>query len=79
MSTTPPLQKPVARPCTKCGQEKDLIECWNCGGEVYVDHDCGEDVCCCAYPEDNVVCDICAGRGMNLVCTSCYPEVLDHG
>jgi len=37
--------------------------CWNCGGEFYVDHDCGEDVCCCLYPEDNVVCDVCDGKG----------------
>lgn len=41
----------------------EWIVCWNCGGEVYVDHDCGEDTCCCLYPEDNVVCDVCAGAG----------------
>ena len=41
----------------------DWIECWNCGGNAYVDHDCGEDICCCLYPDDNVVCDICNGFG----------------
>jgi hypothetical protein len=38
-------------------------ECWNCGGDLYVDHDCGEDTCCCLWPEDNVKCDICNGNG----------------
>jgi hypothetical protein len=39
------------------------VECWNCAGEVYSHHDCGEDVCCCLMPEDNVVCDVCHGKG----------------
>lgn len=39
------------------------ITCWSCSGDIYVDHDCGEDTCCCAFPEDNVPCDICDGRG----------------
>lgn len=38
------------------------IECWNCE-EGYSHHDCGEDTCCCLYPENNVRCDICRGRG----------------
>ncbi len=42
---------------------EDWIDCWNCGGEGYSDHDCGEDTCCCLHPEDNVVCDICHGNG----------------
>lgn len=41
----------------------EWIDCWNCGGEGYSYHDCGEDVCCCLDPEDNVVCDICHGKG----------------
>ena len=41
----------------------DWIDCWNCGGEGYSHHDCGEDTCCCLYPEDNVRCDVCNGRG----------------
>lgn len=41
----------------------DWVECWNCGGEGYSYHDCGEDCCCCLNPEDNVICDICDGAG----------------
>ena len=37
--------------------------CWNCGGEGFSSHDCGEDTCCCIDPEDNVVCDVCGGKG----------------
>jgi hypothetical protein len=45
------------------GEYRVWIDCWNCGGEGFSDHDCGEDCCCCAFPEDNVVCDICEGEG----------------
>lgn len=41
----------------------DWIECWNCGGERYSHHDCGEDTCWCLYPKDNVLCDVCNGKG----------------
>lgn len=41
----------------------EWVRCWQCGGGIYVDHDCGEDTCCCAFPEDNVICDICNGEG----------------
>lgn len=41
----------------------EWIDCWNCGGEGYSYHDCGEDTCCCLDPEDNVVCDVCGGEG----------------
>lgn len=44
-------------------QFSDWIDCWQCGGEGYSHHDCGEDTCCCADPEDNVRCDICHGKG----------------
>lgn len=43
-----------------CG---DYVDCWNCGGEGFSSHDCGEDTCCCLHPEDNVVCDVCEGKG----------------
>lgn len=45
------------------GDIMDWIECWQCGGEGYSDHDCGEDTCCCLDPEDNVRCDVCNGKG----------------
>lgn len=41
----------------------DWVDCWQCGGEGYSDHDCGEDCCCCLNPENNVICDICNGAG----------------
>lgn len=43
--------------------EGDWTECWQCGGEGFSHHDCGEDTCCCLHPEDNVLCDICEGKG----------------
>jgi hypothetical protein len=41
----------------------DYVECWQCGGEGVSHHECGEDTCCCLNPEDNVICDICDGKG----------------
>ena len=40
-----------------------LAECQNCGGEGLDGHDCGDDCCCCMYPEDNVECQYCRGFG----------------
>ncbi len=37
--------------------------CWDCGGERYTHHDCGEDTCMCLNPEDNVECETCEARG----------------
>jgi hypothetical protein len=42
----------------------EYVDCWDCGGEGVTHHDCGEDTCCCANPEDNVVCDTCGGHRM---------------
>ena len=41
----------------------EWIDCWNCDENGFVDHDCGEDSCCCLDPEPNVRCDICKGKG----------------
>lgn len=40
------------------------IDCWNCGGEGYLEGDCTcmEDTCCCLEP-DPPVCDVCKGKG----------------
>lgn len=48
--------------------EKDAPEfeneiCTNCGGSGLAGHDCGEDSCCCLYPEDNMLCFYCEGAG----------------
>jgi len=39
-------------------------ECWDCGGVGFY-HDCGEDTCCCADPDeqDMVPCRTCGGTG----------------
>lgn len=38
--------------------------CWACDGEGYY-HDCGEDTCCCAHPEEDDLfpCRECGGTG----------------
>lgn len=55
--------------CARCGSSMTWVDCWNCE-DGYSHHDCGEDTCCCLYPEDNVTCDICRGRGGWWVCLS---------
>ena len=50
--------------CARCGSSMDWQECENCDGEGLSGHDCGEDCCCCADPEEpNVPCGICGGHG----------------
>ena len=60
--------------CDKCGDIKWPVICWQCGGDGFSYHDCGEDVCCCVRPEDNVWCDICGGKGHFPVCPTCHPD-----
>lgn len=43
--------------------EKTEVLCWQCDGEGYTHHDCGEDCCVCLHPEDNVRCYVCMGQG----------------
>ena len=64
--------------CARCGSSIDWEACTNCGGDGLVGHDCGEDCCCCLYPEDNVVCDICRGECSFPVCISGYTWCLLH-
>ena len=44
------------------------VDCWNCGGEGYLEGECtcGEDCCCCADPEPPT-CDVCRGKGYLIV------------
>lgn len=63
--------------CDECGAKKSWCDCGNCGGGGYSHHDCGEDCCCCAWPEDNVECDICKGDGGWNACVFCHPESFD--
>jgi hypothetical protein len=39
-------------------------DCWKCSGAGSW-HDCGEDCCCCMYPDrdERVTCDECGGLG----------------
>lgn len=53
--------------CSVCGQEQERESCWSCGGEGGF-HDCGEDCCCCLYPDLNVRCDVCGGQGSYWIC-----------
>lgn len=53
------MSEPEYSPYDYC----EYVDCWKCGGEGYSHHDCGEDICCCLEPEDNVECDICKGHG----------------
>lgn len=40
----------------------DWEHCYNCE-DGYSGHDCGEDCCPCLDPEENMVCQVCEGRG----------------
>lgn len=55
--------------CARCGSSVTFEDCYNCS-DGFTGHDCGEDCCCCAYPEDNVPCDICGGHGGWAQCCS---------
>lgn len=55
-----------------CGEAMVTIDCPDCDGAGFVDHDCGEDTCVCRNPEPNVACDGCDGTGMVSVCQACY-------
>lgn len=48
--------------CARCGSSGDYEDCDSCE-DGFDGHECGEDVCCCRYPEQNVPCDICRGHG----------------
>lgn len=49
--------------CDVCGCDMEWEDCDRCGAEGYDHHDCGEDVCCCLHPDNNVLCDQCDGKG----------------
>lgn len=49
--------------CARCGSSADHQECDQCCGDGVDGHECGEDCCMCADPEDNVRCYTCRGRG----------------
>lgn len=57
--------------CARCGSSCDYQHCHECE-DGYSHHDCGDDCCCCAYPEPNVVCEQCHGHGGWWHCLSSY-------
>lgn len=56
--------------CARCGSSVSFVDCPNCDEFGYSSHDCGEDCCCCRYPENNVRCDWCRGTGGSWHCVS---------
>ena len=65
------------RECKSRGGEKTYVDCYNCAGEGFSHHDCGDDCCCCLAPEDNVLCEICKGNGGFYVCAHCHPASVE--
>lgn len=55
--------------CPVCGGLMFWRPCAYCV-DGFSGHDCGEDSCCCADPEDNVICDVCHGAGGFLLCVN---------
>lgn len=55
--------------CARCGSSVDSEHCDQCE-DGFSGHDCGEDCCCCAFPFDNVPCDVCRGQGVWRRCMS---------
>lgn len=56
--------------CPKCGSSMTWQDCESCDEYGFNGHECGEDSCCCAFPEDNVACQTCGGHGGWMVCVS---------
>ena len=56
--------------CARCGSTLAFNHCGVCDGEGVEGHECGEDSCCCAYPEDNLPCGACGGAGVFPDCLS---------
>lgn len=48
--------------CARCGSSVHTEHCEYCE-DGFDGHECGEDTCCCAYPEPNVMCQYCNGTG----------------
>lgn len=69
MKKEPCAPSPYFR-CARCGSSCEFVRCGNCDEFGYSHHNCGEDSCCCLYPDDNVVCSWCDGRGGSWHCIS---------
>ncbi len=56
--------------CARCGSSCSDQRCFDCGGEGVNGHECGDDCCCCADPEENMLCETCQGKGHWWSCLS---------
>jgi hypothetical protein len=56
--------------CARCGSSVGFDDCEHCDEFGMDGHDCGEDSCCCAFPEDNITCTVCGGSGGWYSCIS---------
>lgn len=56
--------------CPICAAMMEAESCWHCLGEGGF-HDCGDDCCCCADPEEITdICPECDGEGEYMVCSA---------
>jgi len=55
--------------CKRCGSSMSFEPCVSCTDGLS-GHDCGEDTCSCADPDDNVQCSECDGEGGSYSCLS---------
>ena len=68
--------------CPACTVPLDWHDCGPCGGEGWITHDCGEDVCGCLSADDDRMCETCDGYGGWWECPTChagYTEVYTEG
>lgn len=57
--------------CSACHRDVEREECESCAGDGVRGHDCGEDSCSCADPQENVPCSDCDGAGAHWKCPTC--------
>jgi hypothetical protein len=55
--------------CARCGSSLSWEHCDRCD-DGYDGHECGDDCCACLHPEENVICDVCNGKGGWYLCHS---------
>ncbi len=72
MATEQTVETPI---CETCGNEKEWVRCWNCGGEGEIDR----------YEDDPLwyvgkmrywPCENCKGQGHYPVCGNCFPDAV---
>jgi hypothetical protein len=44
-------------------EDEEWESCGDCSGDGVIGHDCGEDTCCCRFPDEDVKCPTCDGKG----------------